>query len=199
MKKAVVVAVSAVFFVSMISQAQAWGAKKKKADEAVPSTGTTEQTEQTEQAVKKQEPQVKKVDKAQDKALDNKRAAVQKKLAELNNTEWQIELNPLGAAVGKSKKEAETVTFKNSQVMFSNFGKKGFPATNFTLTIQDDGIIVWETMQTAEKAGTAFWRGELNDNMQEMRGIVSHQIDAKTKQDFSFISTARKSIPAAAK
>ena len=59
-------------------------------------------------------------------------------------------MTPLG---GKGKKEAETVVFKDNQVSFVSYGKKGFPSTNFTLSVQDDGMVVWETMQTSEKAG----------------------------------------------
>jgi len=141
-------------------------------------------------------PTAPKADKAIEKELKDKRDAVAKKMNMLNNTEWQIEMAPMAAAAAKAKKEIEIVTFKNSQVTFTGFGKKGFPTTNLTLTIQDDGSVIWETMQTSEKNGVCFWRGELDKTMMNMRGVLSHKVDAKTKLDYSFASTARKAIPA---
>jgi hypothetical protein len=97
---------------------------------------------------------------------------------------------------GKGKKESETVTFKNNQVMMAGYSKKGFPMTNITLTVQDDGTVIWETMQTSEKSGICFWRGEMDKTLMTMRGVMSHSIDEKNKIDYSLQSIARKSIPA---
>ncbi|MCX5708001.1 MAG: hypothetical protein NTY14_03350, partial [Candidatus Omnitrophica bacterium] len=108
------------------------------------------------------------------------------------NTEWPIDLTLMTA---KGKKEIDAISFTNNQVAIAGFVKKGFPTTNFTLTVQEDGSVIWETMQTSEKSGIAFWRGELDSKMQVMRGVVSHQIDANKKLDYSFVSTARKNIP----
>lgn len=167
-----------------------FGSSKKKAAEQ---TNVEEQAAPAKQETTAAE---KKAEKAREAQLKNAREQQQKKLAELNNTEWQIEMTPLS---GKGKKEIDTVTFSANQVAIAGYVKKGFAATNFTLTVQEDGMVVWETMQTSDKAGTAFWRGEVERSMQTMRGIVSYQVDDKTKHDFSFISTARKAIPAAGK
>ena len=134
-----------------------------------------------------------KVDKDLEKTLKEKREAIQRKMSQLNNTEWQIEMTPLS---GKGKKESETVTFKNNQVMMAGYSKKGFPMTNITLTVQDDGTVIWETMQTSEKSGICFWRGEMDKTLMTMRGVMSHSIDEKNKIDYSLQSIARKSIPA---
>jgi hypothetical protein len=133
------------------------------------------------------------IDKAAEKAFREKWEAAKKKMAQLNNTEWQIDMAPVS---GKGKKETEVVTFKDGKVTASNFGKKGFPATNVSLTIQEDGTVIWETMQTSEKAGICFWRGELDKALLTMRGVVSNRIDDKTKFDYSFVSTSRKVLPA---
>jgi hypothetical protein len=74
----------------------------------------------------------------------------------------------------------------------SGYSKRGFQATNYSLSIQGDGTFVWETMQTSEKSGIAFWRGEISADMQSMRGILSHQISDKNKEEYSFVSTAKK-------
>ncbi len=183
MYKAIVLLVSCVLFMSTSTDANAWFGKKKDDTSAAPAASEKKAATSADK---------KKSDRASDAALKSKKDAAQKKLAELNNTEWTIEMNPLS---GKGKKETDIITFRNNQVSVSGFSKKGFPTTNFTLSVQEDGIVVWETMQTAEKGGVAFWRGEMDLTMQSMRGVVSHQIDEKTKADYSFASTEKKSIP----
>jgi hypothetical protein len=64
--------------------------------------------------------------------------------------------------------------------------------TNYTLTIQDDGKVVWETMQTSEKAGIVFRRREIDLNIEKMQGILSQRIDDKTTRDYAFVSVSKK-------
>ena len=86
------------------------------------------------------------------------------------------------------------LTFENNRFSAKTFLDKGFNQTNYTITITADGKTVWETMQTAEKSGMAFWRGELDPDMSVMQGIVSHhKPDGKT-EDFSFASKSKKAI-----
>jgi hypothetical protein len=192
MKRVGILIVGICFVLTSGAPAHAWFGSKKKE--------TPAETAAPAPAAKKQQPPPAKaeaaapqIDKALEKTLKDKREAVQKKMALLNNTEWQIEMLPLS---GKGKKELETVTFKNNQVTLTNFFKKGFPQTNITLTVQEDGTVIWETMQTSEKAGICFWRGELDKAMTTMRGVLSHKIDEKTKMDYSFSSTGRRALPA---
>jgi hypothetical protein len=182
------VAAGICFIVVTLTEAHGgWFGSSKKEKEEVQQP--TNEASQPQKAAEKP-----KVDKTkEDAAIKARQIAAQKKSSELNNTEWQIELTPLS---GKGKKELETIDFKNSQISFVSYAKKGFPATNFTLTIQEGGAVVWETMQTSEKSGIAFWRGEMDNNMQLIRGILSYQIDQKTKQDYSFVSVSKKNIPA---
>jgi hypothetical protein len=186
-----------------LPEANAWfwdkkGGEKEKAVETKEEQPSVEPVkskagEQSKAGEKKETEELqKKTDKVEEGAIKARKAKTQQKLAEMDNTEWQIELSPLS---GKGKKEAETVYFKDNKVSFAVYGKKGFPATNFTLTVQEDGMVIWETMQTSEKNGIAFWRGELDQNLQSMRGVLSHQIDQKTKQDYFFASTGKKNIP----
>jgi len=132
--------------------------------------------------------------KVQQDALEARRKVVDKKRNELNNTEWQIEI--LGMS-GKEKKEKGTLNFKNNRISVSNFGKFEFPATNYTITVQNDGLMIWETMQVSETSGTAFWRGEIGSDMKNMKGSLSHHIDENTTNDYSFGSTGKKIIPQA--
>lgn len=133
----------------------------------------------------------KKVDKAKEQALEAQRVFTEKVRQGLNNTEWEIELSLLSA---KGKKESDVITFKENQIGVAGFVKKGFPPTNYTLTVQDGGIAVWETMQSSDKSGIAFWRGEIDADMQRMHGILSYHVDDKTTRDYSFSSISRKDI-----
>jgi hypothetical protein len=162
-----------------------------QAPAVAPQAPAASKVEAPKAEVAKVEPAKPKMDKTQKEAIEFKRKLMEKKRSELNNTEWQIELVPMS---GKGNKEGETVVFKNNQVSLVGYGKRGFPTTNYTLTVQDDGSLVWETMQTSEKSGIAFLRGEIDAAAQNMRGVLSHRIDDTTAEDYSFVSTGKKSI-----
>jgi hypothetical protein len=191
MKRVGIVLVCLCFVIMNAGSAHAWfGSKKKEAAVEAPATEKAPSQTKAKAAAPAAAPGI---DKALEQELKDKREAVQKKMALLNNSEWQIEMTPLS---GKGKKETEIVTFKNNQVALAGFSKKGFPTTNITLTVQADGTVIWETMQTSEKAGICFWRGELDKAMTVMRGVLSHKIDDKTKDDYSFSSISRRALPA---
>jgi hypothetical protein len=194
MRRATVVLLGLCFILMNLTAAHAWIFGKKKAE----APAATEEAAAPAKAKEAAKPAaVSQSDKARDEALKAKRAIAQKKLNELNNTEWLVDMSPMAAKAGK--KESDVVTFKNNQVSIASYVKRGFPTTNFTLTVQEDGVVIWETMQTSEKSGIAFWRGEFDPKLQTMRGVVSYQMDKKNKQDYSFLSSSRKNIPATGK
>ncbi|MBU1998298.1 MAG: hypothetical protein ABIG46_08975 [Candidatus Omnitrophota bacterium] len=170
------------------AQAGWWGKKSDKTDSVEVKAAAP--VVKTDSAKPKE---ASKEEKARLEALSAKRSAVEQKKKELNNTEWQIEL-VMTNAPAKPKKDTDSVIFKDNQVSISGYMPKGFPPTNYTLTISGDGTLVWETMQTSEKVGVAFWRGEISPNMQIMRGILSYHVDDKTVRDYSFVSVAKKDI-----
>lgn len=175
-----------------LNEASAWfGFKPKDKKDATPTVSQpasqkTIPAVQTEKS--RQEAEKLKLD-----AEKAKRILIEKRRREINNNEWAIELLKLS---GKGKKDAETLIFKDNQVLMSNFSKRGFSATNYSLSIQGDGTLVWETMQSSEKSGIAFWRGELSSDMQSMRGVLSLQINEKNREEYSFVSTGKKGIAA---
>jgi hypothetical protein len=202
MRRVFLLAVTASFIFMCISSGEAFLFGKKKQEPAAqtnvnqasataPQAPVASKEEAPKAEVAKAEPVKPKIDKTQKEAIEFKRKLMEKKRNELNNTEWQIELAPMS---GKGNKEGETVVFKNNQVSLVGYGKRGFPTTNYTLTVQDDGSAVWETMQTSEKSGIAFLRGEIDAAIQNMRGVLSHRIDEATAEDYSFVSTSKKSI-----
>ncbi|MGD9014626.1 MAG: hypothetical protein PVI33_01190 [Candidatus Omnitrophota bacterium] len=115
----------------------------------------------------------------------------QNKVEELNNTEWQIELSLFEGG----KKSTDVITFKDNQVVSANLSRAGFSPTNYTLTVQKNGIVVWETMQTSTRGEIAFWRGEFDSSLNKLRGILSHKLSNKTSRDYYFWSTQKKMLP----
>ncbi len=112
--------------------------------------------------------------------------------ADLNNTEWAIELKTMGAAKGKV--ENDTLHFFDGKIASANLGKAGYNITNFTLRmLEDNETLTWETMQTAEKDGVAFWRGDIGpDGI--MRGVLSKRDLKNNTKDFNFVSTGSKKV-----
>ncbi|MFH1640655.1 MAG: transposase, partial [Candidatus Omnitrophota bacterium] len=100
----------------------------------------------------------------------------------INGTEWQIRL--ITSAGGKE--ELDFINFEKKKFISGKFNNQGYSASNYTLTIENDKKVIWETMQTGP-SGTASWRGEVEEG--KMRGIMSLRSNTGETQDFSFIST----------
>jgi len=201
MRNTVVWFIALSFIVTCASQAQAWpfGEKTKQtqAQSAVSGQGASGATQDQSQASGKAEapkkaPSPAQADKAAADALAANRALIAKKKQALNNTEWQITITNLTT---KGKEEPDEIIFTGNQVKCVGMAKRGFSETNYTLTVQEDGSLVWETMQSSEEAGTAFWRGEIDSSLQTMHGALSYQPDSETTVDYMFASASKKSIP----
>lgn len=122
--------------------------------------------------------------------------AVDKKKAELNGTEWTVTMTSAGAmAKGKAKGSEDVITFSDGKVGSKNLKNDGFEPSNFSVRFLDDGTTVWETMQSSEKAGLAFWRGDIGpDGI--MRGVLSKRDKAEKTTDFDFVSTGSQKAAA---
>jgi hypothetical protein len=107
--------------------------------------------------------------------------AEERLLQVIDGTSWAVELTPMG---GEGKPTKDTINFAGRQVTSKFLDKHGYGTSNFTLTIGGDGVPVWETMQTKEGEGVAFWRGEFHGD--SMRGILSKQMAEGATQDYSF-------------
>ena len=128
---------------------------------------------------------------------DAKQILKETKRKQLNNTEWEIELTTFGDPKRK-RTETDILTFQNNQVSSASLSKQGYSPTNYTPNLQDDETFVWETMQTAAKGGVAFWRGEIDANMEKMQGILSHHVSDKKTNDYTFQSVNKRVIPSSA-
>ena len=111
---------------------------------------------------------------------------VSNKKAELNGTQWNITLTSMGA---KGKTETDVVVFANDKVGSKNLEGFGYEPSGFSVRLQEDGTVIWETMQVSEKDGTAFWRGDIKDGV--MRGVLSRRDKKEKTYDYSFVSAAK--------
>lgn len=124
-----------------------------------------------------------------EKRREKQRVLMERKKASLNNTEWEIEIVSLGGKRRTTTKD--TILFKEGKVSIATLLKKGFSPTNYTLTIRDNGALIWETMQTAKKDAVAFIRGEITPDTMSMKGIISYP-GRTTSDDYSFRSITKR-------
>jgi hypothetical protein len=115
---------------------------------------------------------------------------------QLNNTTWQIELKEVATDKKKRKVINDTLRFTNSRIESESLVSEGFSPTNFTVRIRGKNTIIWETMQTSEEKGLAFWRGEIKRDIvpMVMRGVLSRHLDEKKVRDYTFISEEKEGI-----
>lgn len=114
------------------------------------------------------------------------RELIERKKQSLNNTEWGIEITPAKGG----KRSRDKVVFKEGKVSLHKLLKEGFSPTNYTLTIQEDGTLLWETMQTAKGGKIVFIRGEITSDIKAMRGMLSFPEEGGT-EDYSFRSISK--------
>ena len=126
-----------------------------------------------------------------EKAEREKKAA-----AGLNQTEWAVEMIPVSGSREAKRPVKDTLFFEGGKVTSKRLVDSGYPGSNYTLTVEDDGAVVWETMQTKEGEGVAFWRGELRG--EEMRGILSKHPVKGDPMDLSFSGKMMQNTPSAA-
>jgi len=127
-------------------------------------------------------------DKEKLAAEQKRREMIENAKEDLNDTTWKIELSQMGSGA-KVENISDTVRFTDNEVESEILASEGFPGTSFTISIKDNAAIVWETMQTSEKGGLAFWKGEIKDGV--MRGVLSRHINEKTVKDYSFITVEK--------
>jgi hypothetical protein len=115
----------------------------------------------------------------------------EQKQQQLDNTSWTA---TVVAMAGGGKKQEDVLTFADNHFSSELSGKQGFAPTNYTLSLKDDGSMIWETMQTAENGALVFWRGEIPVDMKAMRGVISKQSAPGQSEDFSFTCSEKTAI-----
>jgi len=112
-------------------------------------------------------------------------------LATLDGTEWEIRLMPMGAESAAGIQQ-DQLAFTHNQVSSSALTVQQFPPSNYTLTPQPNGVLLWETMQTSPHGEVVCWRGEWQGTT--MRGVTTRQPAGKAPENFTFVGTVRMSV-----
>lgn len=122
--------------------------------------------------------------------LANLEEIIAQRKAELNGRAYNVELKPRGVdpkARVKPKPEADVISFAEGKVISKKLAGLGYAASGFSVRLEDDGTLIWETMQASEKGELAFWRGDIGpDGI--MRGVLSMQDARGRMSDFDFVS-----------
>lgn len=114
---------------------------------------------------------------------DAQRAALsQEALTQLNSQGWAIKLAQQSAK--KPRVEADILTFSGQGVVSQFLSARGFGGSQFSLSIQDDGAAVWETVQRSVNEDIAAWRGELRGGV--MSGTLSIRYKTGMAETYSF-------------
>lgn len=111
----------------------------------------------------------------------------------LNGTAWQVELVP-ARAFANAGPISDQLLFENGRVASGFLASQGFPQTNYSLTVEENGSVTWETMQTSGSGEIASWRGEWRGD--RMRGVFSRQSATGGIEEYNFV--ARKPAHTAA-
>jgi len=99
------------------------------------------------------------------------RAQIAKARKALASTTWTVVTTLQGTK--KHEEGTETFTFTDRRVTTLNLANLGYAAdgSNYSVTCESDGAIVWETMQKdAEQKGEVLLRGDLKGNV--MTGVI---------------------------
>lgn len=92
------------------------------------------------------------------------------------------------------------LTFDAGQVSSQALARDEFGPARFTISLTEGASPVWEAMQSSQRVGVVFWRGEWQDD--RMHGIISQQPLEGESHDYLFTgrrmaSTAPDPVPAA--
>ncbi|GEM_PF-4994751 len=108
-----------------------------------------------------------------------------KAVARLDGTQWTITLSPSEPTGKSSGPMTDQLTFDKGKLTSEVLAKKGYESSNVSVSVHGD-TIVWETMQSREKAGAVFWRGELRGA--RMQGVLSKKNAEGKADDYSFVA-----------
>lgn len=104
---------------------------------------------------------------------------------DLNGTTWEVELTSASES-GEKTSIKDKIKFNGKSFESHYFKIRGFSNTNYTVTVQDNGIITWETIQKNPEGEMVSWRGDWQGG--KMEGMLSYRPAGNSPRDFSFMS-----------
>lgn len=101
-------------------------------------------------------------------------------LENLDGTEWIVELKSEGNAGSATLPNYDRLVFKKGTVSLQYLSSKGFNTSNYNFARQEDGALVWETMQRNAQGDIVYLRGEEKDG--NMKGTLRQRfVDGKNE------------------
>jgi len=104
----------------------------------------------------------------------------------LSGSIWEVELIVPSSEKDKKEIVRDVLNFSDRKFSSSFCSAQGLRTSNYSVSRQEDGKVVWETMQTAADGSTATWYGEWQGKT--MKGILSYRPAGKESRNFSFMS-----------
>lgn len=106
---------------------------------------------------------------------------VQAKKAELMGTGYQVKYE---LVEGSGKLATDVVSFENNKVTFEELAALGYGPSNFTVHVEVDGTVTFDSMQVADDGSKAFLHGELYDGLMSGRLTLEDKKEIITKYSF---------------
>lgn len=107
----------------------------------------------------------------------------------LESKEWIVGLTTTTKQGKRIVSGNDVFTFREGKIKSSNLSAQGFNESNFTLTVNDDGVAIIETMQvrnTKDGRDLTFIRAELNGNV--LGGVISIRPQKVQRTIYTFSS-----------
>ena len=104
----------------------------------------------------------------------------------LVGTTWQVQIKPMMAAVATAP-QADQLRFDARKMVSNNLNTQGVSPSQYTMSAQQDGTTVWETMQMDRSGATISWQGIWSGTT--MRGMLTRQMPGQPAQTFGFVGT----------
>lgn len=103
----------------------------------------------------------------------------------LKGTSWIIEVSELNFSSKSTVSFRDVLQFDSETVTYSHLLSEGHPPATFTLSVNDGGVVVWESMQALNNYKLVlFWRGKVQG--ETMEGIFTRQALGAPLRSFSF-------------
>ena len=121
-------------------------------------------------------------------SISNAHLSVFPRPSRLAGTSWDVQVVRMDSA-GSKAVASDELTFSTGKVASSTLLNQGFEPSNYSLSLQPDGKVLWETMQTGRAGEVVCWRGEWDGH--QMRGVMTRQLPGEPLMNFSFVGVAK--------
>ena len=119
---------------------------------------------------------------------NSKKLATYAVAAQLAGTAWDIQV-AVASGIGAKPAQEDELLFDSGKVASKLLSTQGFSATNYSLTLEPDGTVKWETMATGKSGEIICWQGQVSG--QQMQGMMTRQLPGQAALNFNFHGIAK--------